>query len=181
MRKSPPIGTVLGLIGISCLMAFLPALSRAQMGSIKTAMFIVDGFHDEALYLMRDLKRDESLQRVRKELGRRRDDTLAALKTLRWIESPSRQRYDKIYSIVRSYMDAQIATVNSLKESHYARQIERMVRDLKDLREEKLRTLAETKKYETFRTRNPRPVPIIDKSPFESGGPAGEGGEIWFR
>jgi len=153
----------------------------AQMGSIKTAMFIVDSFLDESLYLTRGLKKDENYEKVTKEMRRRKDNTVTALRTLRWIESPGKERYGKIYRIVDTYLDAQIASINSLKESHYARRIERIVRELKDEKKVKLRALEETRKYETYRGKRLKPVPIIDKSPFESGGKTGEGGEIWFR
>ncbi len=167
------------LLILSILLIAQPAF--AQMGSVKSAMFIVDGFFDESMYLMRDLERDDTLRSVTLEMRRRKDDTITALRTMRWIESPSRERYDKIYSIVETYGDEQIASVNKLKDTHNARTIELMVRQLKDLKNQKLKALAGTKKYETYRGKPLRPVPIIDKSPFESGGKTGTGGEIWFR
>ncbi len=166
------------LVALIILMAS-PAL--AQMGSVKSAMFLVDGFFDETLYLTRELKRDDALSKTLTEMRRRKDDTITALKTLRWIETPGKERYDKIYSIVETYSDAQIASINKLKESHDARGIELMVREMKALKNRKLKELKETLKYETYRGKTLRPVPIIDKSPFDSGGKTGTGGEIWFR
>jgi len=163
------------------LLILIAAPALAQMGSIKSAMFLVDGFLDETIYLTRELKQDEALTKVMADMRRRKDDTIAALQTLRWIESPGKERYNKIYSIVDSYSDAQIASINELKESHDARDIERMVRAMKALKLRKLKELKETLKYETYRGKSLRPVPIIDKSPFDSGGKTGNGGEIWFR
>ncbi len=163
------------------LIVFAARTASAQMGSVKTAMFIVDSFFDETLYKMRDLERDDTLKRVSQEMQKRRNDTISNLRTIRMIEAPSKERYEKIYKIVDSYLGAQIESFNSLKESHNARSIELMVRELQDLKKAKLRTLQETKKYETYRGERLKPVPLIDKSPFESGGKTGSGGEIWFR
>ncbi len=153
----------------------------AQMGSIKSAMFLVDGFFDETVYLTRDLERKEPLTKTLEEMRQRKNETLTALRTLRMIEKPGKERYEKIYRIVDTYSEAQIDSVNKLKDSHNAREIEHMVRDMKALKKKKLKELKETLKYETYRGKTLSPVPIIDKSPFESGGKTGSGGEIWFR
>jgi len=156
-----------------------PAL--ALMGSIKIAMFVVDSFYDETLYITRDLKRDESLTKTLSQMRKRKDDTLTALRTMRWIESPGRDRYNKIYRIVETYSDDQIASLNKLKENHDPRSIERMVREMKALKKRKLKEVKGTLKYETYQGKTLPPVPIVDKSPFDSGGKTGTGGEIWFR
>ncbi len=163
------------------LIVFAAGTASAQMGSVKTAMFIADSFYDEMLYKMRNLERDETLKKVRKEMRRRRDETISTLRTIRMTEAPGKERYEKIYGLVDSYLGSQIESFNSLKESHNARGIELMVRELQDLKKAKLRALQNTKKYEIYRGEQPRPVPLIDKSPFESGGKTGTGGEIWFR
>jgi len=162
-------------------MFFVSTPVFAQMGSIKNAIFLVDGFFDETLYLVRDLKSDDTLMKVRAEMRHRKDNTITALRTLRWIESPGKERYNKIYSIVESYSDAQIISINKLKDSHDARGVERMIREMKTLKLRQLKELKTTLKYETYRGKLPRPVPIIDKSPFDSGGKTGVGGEIWYR
>ncbi|MFQ5353884.1 MAG: hypothetical protein ACE5DR_02955 [Thermodesulfobacteriota bacterium] len=159
----------------------MTSTAGAQMESVKTAMFLVDGFFDEAMYVTRDLPKDERLTRVVSEMRKRKDDTLAALKTVRWVDSPGQERYDKVYKIVSDYSDAQILSIEMLKEGHEKKDVNRMVRTLKSLKKKKLKTLEGTHKYETYRAKNPLPVPIVDKSPFESGGKTGTGGEIWFR
>jgi len=160
---------------------FFASPALAQMGSVKSAMFMVDAFFDETLYLTRDLEPDETLTKVTAEMRKRKDNTLTALRTLRWIETPGKERYEKIYSIVERYADAQADSINKLKETHNPRGIELMVREMKAMKNRKLKELTGTRKYETYRGKNPRPVPIIDKSPFDSGGKTGSGGEIWFR
>ncbi len=164
-----------------CLLVLVSGPAFAQMGSVKTAMFIVDSFFDETLYRMRDLEGDKVLDKTVKEMRKRKEGTLSTLRTIRMLETPGKERYEKIYDIVDKYLRAQIESFNGLKESHDARSIELMVRDLKDIKKAKLRSLEETKKYETYRGKRPRPVPLVDKSPFESGGKTGTGGEIWFR
>jgi len=159
----------------------LARAASAQMGSVKTAMFIVDFFFDETLYMMRNLERDEKLREVTEEMRKRKDAAISTLRTIRMIEAPGKERFTKIYLIVEAYLGAQIKSFNGLKESHDARGIELMVRELQDIKKAKLKALQETKKYETYRGEQPRPVPLIDKSPFESGGKTGSGGEIWFR
>ncbi len=152
------------------------------MGSVKTAMFLVDGFYDETMYITRDLGEREKVEKALKEMARRKDKTISELQTIRWVDEPGRNRYDKIFKIVNGYSDAQIETVQKLREeSSDKRQIYRIIRTLKALKKKKLKTLRGTLKYETYRGKRLRPVPIVDKSPFESGGKTGTGGEIWFR
>lgn len=160
---------------------FFASSAGAQMGSVKTAMFLVDGFYDEAVYLTRDLPQDERVSVVMKEILKQKEDTMAALKTTRWMDPPGQERYDKVYKMVEDYSDAQIESIKKLRDVSAKKDINRMVRNLKSLKKKKLKTLKATHKYETYRAKNPRPVPIVDKSPFESGGKTGTGGEIWFR
>ncbi|MFQ5480801.1 MAG: hypothetical protein ACE5DW_05950, partial [Thermodesulfobacteriota bacterium] len=156
------------------------AYAQMPMGSVKTAIFLVDGFFDETMYITRDLSHNKQLAEAMNVMLDRKDNTISSLKTIRWTEPPGKDRYDKVYKIVEEYSEAQIETLMGLREGPERRKIIRAVKTMKALKRKKLKTLRETRKYETFRSRTPPPVPIVDKSPFESGGKTGSGGEMWF-
>ncbi len=172
---------LLSIFALSILIISSTSHAQMPMGSVKTAMFIVDGFFDETMYITRDLTRDESLKKAMNTMRLRKDKTLSELQSVRLIESPGKDRFEHIYSIVESYSDAQIKTMAGQRQGPEQKEITRVIRTMKSLKKKKLKALSSTLKYETYREKNLRPVPIVDKSPFESGGKTGTGGEIWFR
>ncbi|GMR05011.1 MAG: hypothetical protein BMS9Abin23_0935 [Thermodesulfobacteriota bacterium] len=163
-------------------MLLLATPAFAQGDSVTTALGIVEDFHSETIELVNGVEDSASVESFVKKCIKERDRTLGELGSLRWIESPGERRFERVSRIVDSYMTGRIDSLKGLKKKLNGRDrkyMEKVITSLVLLKKKQLEELGGSLKAETYRKKELKPVPIIDRSPFEKGRPGEEG--IWYR
>ncbi len=164
--------------------AFLIVLSTPAVcyaDSISTAINIVEGFEVEVNTLLDKLGPKETAA-TRKSLSEERVKAVDELKTLGWTHAPGDIRYRRTFNIVDSYSGRILAAVGALNKrlplSAGAR-VQETVRKLTELKGASLTDLNESRKNELAGEKAVRPVPLIDRSPFDT--TPGEAPGMWYR
>lgn len=162
--------------------AFLIVLSTpapALADSISTAINIVEGFEVESNTLLDKLGPKETVV-LRKSLSEERVRAVDELKTLGWTHAPGDIRYRRTLNIVDSYTGRVIAAVGALnKRLPSGARVQESVRKLTELKGVFLTELNESRKNELAGEKAIRPVPLIDRSPFDT--TPGEAPGMWYR
>jgi len=170
------------IIRVLLLIMLLAAPAYAQNDIVSAGLRAVDGFYTSTSKLMGGVKETKPVKSFSKDALKERDRTISEIRTLRWLEKPGMRRFNIVYERVDKYFKNQISSIkaleDSLEKSDKAR-LEGIIKKLKKLRGEKLKELKEAVKVETFKRKKEKPVPIIDRSPFEQGPAKDEG--IWYR
>ena len=170
-------------IKLLILFALLTAApARAQGDFIASALKIVNQFHAESKARLKDLDTSKAVASFRKESLKSKELAAKDIETLRWIEKPGPRRFKLVYNLVDSYTDLEIASVGRLAAEVGAgdrKSVERTAKTLRALKLVHLEELSESHPLETYKRAEPKPVPIIDRAPFEKGATDGEG--IWHR
>lgn len=170
------------LLAMLVISGLLAAVSYAQSDSVSTAQRIVSDFFDAANGLTRGYDIGPGPGELRRLLLENRDKAHSDLQTLNWTEEPGQRRFELVYRRVDSYMEDQMKPVKEL----YSRvppedkaAVEGILKRLTELRSAKLKELNDSLKAETFKQEKRKPVPVIDRSPYEKGPDSDKG--IWER
>jgi hypothetical protein len=158
------------------------APARAQGDFIASALKIVNQFHAESKARLKDLEASKAVASFRKQSLKSKELTAKDIESLRWVEKPGSRRFKLVYNLVDSYTDLEIASVGRLAakvSTDDRKSVERTARTLATLKKANLEELSESLPLETYKRAEPKPVPIIDRAPFEKGATDGDG--IWDR
>lgn len=158
------------------------ALSYAQSDSVSTGVRIVDEFYGTAKDLTVGYDIGPGSGGLRRVLLENREKTAGDLHSLNWTEEPGQRRFEMVYRLVDSYIENQMKPVRELLASVPPEdkvKVEGVLKKLAELRDAKLKELNDSLKAETFKQEQRKPVPVIDRSPYEKG-PDGDRG-IWER
>lgn len=155
--------------------------SAVYADSISTAINIVEGFEAESNNILVKLDSKETAG-IRKSSSEESARAVDELKTLGWTHAPGDIRYRRTFNIVDSYTDRVISAVTALDKraqvSNGAR-VQESVKRLKELKGTFLTELDESRKKELAGEKPVRPVPLIDRSPFDT--TPGEAPGMWYR
>jgi len=153
----------------------------AQTDSVTTALDIVEDFYAVTEKQTGGLDGGEALQKFRKRALEEKEKTTGELRALKWSEKPGTRRFNQVHKIVDAYTGSQIEAVRGLKTDLPAEEtsIDEAVKKLTELKASGLKELSGTLETETYEKKGDKPVPIIDRSPFETE-PDKDGG-IWYR
>lgn len=160
---------------------FLSASTTACADSISTAINIVEGFEKESGTLLDKLD-PKGTPGLKKAFSEERVKAVSELKTLGWTHAPGEIRFRRTSRIVDSYTGRIITAVEGLDKrlpASAAPVIKESVKRLADLKRELLTELKESRKNEIAGEKELRPVPLIDRSPFDT--TPGEAPGIWYR
>ena len=163
------------------LLMFIGASASHAEDSVSSAISIVDEFYNETVNLTGGLDGADAVLGFHKKAIVDKEKVSSELKSLKWTEAPGPRRFNQVYKLVDSYTEDQIDDVNDLAALLPAGSrpgVESAVKRLSTLKEERLRELNEALKREIYEKKTDRPIPIIDRSPFEKE-PAD--GDIWYR
>lgn len=161
--------------------AFLIVLSTpapASADSISTAINIVEGFAVESNSLLDKLGPKETAG-IRKSFSEERVRAVDELKTLGWTHAPGDIRYRHTLNIVDSYTGRVITAVGALNKRLSGARVQETVRKLTELKGVFITELNESRKNELAGEKSIRPVPLIDRSPFDT--TPGEAPGMWYR
>lgn len=151
--------------------------SPVRADSVSKAVDIVNNFNSEMETLTKGLL-SPSLQ---EQLAEEKAGTLNALDTLDWTEKPGKRRTSLVYSAVDSYTAKVIDAIDEIVLEYPPSSrdaLQNAVDRLSSLKTAAMRELNEALKTES-REQERTPVPLIDRSPFET--PPEEAPGIWFR
>ncbi|MBI5344305.1 MAG: hypothetical protein HZB21_05030 [Deltaproteobacteria bacterium] len=157
-------------------------VTRALADSIEVASEIVLVFHDEAANLTKDLEPNDDVKTYRRLASEQKDDVMLEIDSLNLAERPGQRRFKKIYKAVEMYTNGQIESLTRLTASVKGvdkNRLEDAIKKLTALREEQLLELNDTFKAETFEKEGIKPVPLIDRGPYDK--TPDEEPNIWFR
>ena len=173
---------LLALLSMLSLLLAAPGGASAQDDFIASALKVVKQFHAESRVRLKGLEASGAVASFRTESLKSRELTSKDIKTLRWIEKPGPRRFKLIYNLVDAYTDTEISSVARLAAEVSGAErlsVERTAKTLRALKKLKLEKLGESLPLETYKRTEPKPVPIVDRAPFEKGATEGEG--IWHR
>lgn len=166
------------LLFTALFLLFLSVPVYAETGAIKASIKAVEEFYNETQNLTKDLTDMPAVKQMRAASLELKDAAIRNLENLHRVEKPGKKRFNHAYGAADSYMDAQIEAVKGTSPEDKAR-IEGIVKTLLALKTEKLKAVKETEKFERTDEKKRRPVPSIDRSPYEKS-PEGDKG-IWER
>ncbi|MFQ5441202.1 MAG: hypothetical protein ACE5EB_00585 [Thermodesulfobacteriota bacterium] len=170
------------IIRILLLIMLLAAPVYAQNDIVSVGLRAVDDFHTTTTELMGGLKGKKAVKSFSKSALKEREKTTSEIRSLRWLEKPGMRRFNIVYEKVDNYFKGQVSSIKALEEELGGKdkaRLEKIIKKLKELRGQKLKELDEAVKFETFERKKEKPVPLIDRSPFEKGPGKDEG--IWYR
>ncbi|MDO8426316.1 MAG: hypothetical protein Q7T24_02235 [Deltaproteobacteria bacterium] len=154
------------------------SVSFAQSDSVSKSLDIVNSFHTEAEVLTKGLV-SPSFQG---QFAGERDEAVNELDSLSWTEKPGKRRFNLAYGIVDSYTEKIIESIEKLLPQAPPKSREALnnaVERLSALKTVAMRELNESLKAEAYEQERSKPVPLIDRSPFEA--PPEEAPGMWFR
>lgn len=153
----------------------------AETGAISASIRAVDEFYNETQNLTKDLADMPAVKEMRVASLVQKDAAIKKLENLNRVDRPSKKRFKHAYDTAASYMDARIEAVKALPQTspEDKTRIESIVKTLLALKTEKLNAVNETEKFEQTDEKKIKPVPSIDRSPYEKS-PEGDKG-IWER
>jgi len=144
--------------------------SAAKTESYLVALGIVESFDIE----MRDLIKEDAWNGSTRAFYKRSEkiklEATSNIKSVRWSQRPSPKRFSRLYNIIDQYTVEMIEAAESLaKELPEKRRAftQEAVRALTSLRVEFLDKLKETSASERRPSRQQKPSPVIDRSPYE--------------
>lgn len=164
--------------------AFLIAFcapSAVYADSISTAINIVESFEAESRAALAGLDPKQTAV-LSKNLSAERARAVDELKTLGWTHAPGDIRYRRTLNIVDSFTGGVIDGLQALNGRLTATDAARAHESIKRLTELKVSLLKElnvSRKNELAGEKQERPVPLIDRSPFDT--TPGEPPGIWYR
>lgn len=174
--------TLLSLLSLISFSLAAPGGAVAESDFITSAVRVVRQFHSESRIRLRRLEASAAVDSFRTKSLKSQELTAKDIESLRWIEKPGPRRFNLIYNRVDAYTDAEIRSVKSLAAEVGTEErldVERTVKSLQTSKRTKLEKLVELLPLETFKRTEPPPVPIVDRSPFET--KPTKGGGIWYR
>ncbi len=154
-------------------------LAGAQGDAITVAIAVIEDFSEESYSVVKAIDRETSYNNAS---SMDREKTLAELETLNWVHKPGARRFMRIYSIVSSYFEGEIARIKSFiseARPQDGESLETIHRELDAIKNEKFRLLLASIKSETYERKPKGPVPVIDSSPFEHEPDDATG--LWYR
>jgi len=163
---------------------FLLALTGASCcyaDSISTAIGIVEGFETESAAIV-SLFDPKDTSGTRLSLKQESTKAVDELKTLGWTHAPGDIRYRQTVKIVDSYTERVIKAVSSMDSGVRARNGSKVAESVKKLEELKAAFFTEltaSRKKELEAEKPVRPVPLIDRSPYDT--TPGNAPGIWYR
>ncbi len=164
------------------LIMLLATPAYAQNDIVSAGIRAVDGFYTSTSKLMGGVNQTKPVKSFSKDALKEREKTTSEIRGIRWTEKPGMRRFNIVYESVDRYFKSQVSSIKALEDALGKKdkvQLEGIIKKLKKLRERKLKGLNEAVKVETFERKKGKPVPIIDRSPFEKGPAKDEG--IWYR
>ena len=169
------------LLFTALFLLFLCLPVHAERGAIGASIRAVDEFYNETQNLTKDLADTPAVKEMRAEALRQKDAAIKNLENLNRVDRPGKKRFKQAYGIADSYIDARIEAVKALPQTspEDKARIEGIVKNLLALKTEKLNAVNETEKFERTYEKKIKPVPSIDRSPYENS-PEGDKG-IWER
>lgn len=155
-------------------------ISFAQSGSAPTALNIVNEFYTEIETLTSDFDAAKN-EEFKRALIDNRDAMAKDIKELNWVEAPGERRFRKIKAGVTGYLDKQTALVERFGKNapEDKARLQDALKKLSQSKEKMLQNLVDSAKADTPPKKDRKTVPIIDRSPYETG-PEGEK-SIWDR
>lgn len=153
----------------------------AETGSVPAALQAVEGFYAGITAETKDLGESAAVKDFRKRALEEKDRVHAQIRSIDWAETPGKKRFEKIYKFFDSYTVSQIASVKGLamKLPGDKARIEEAIKRLTELKAGKIKELNEASKNEVTEEKKIKPVPVIDRSPFEKEPDSDKG--IWYR
>lgn len=149
---------------------FLASGSSAKTESYLMALGIVESFDIETKDLIKEDKWNGPTRAFYKRLANIKSEATSDIKSVRWSQRPSPKRFSRLYSIVDKYTGAMVEAAESLskdlpKEKRAA--IDEAAGKLAAIRMEFLDNLKKTSASERKPSRQQKPSPLIDRSPYE--------------
>ncbi|MBI5888578.1 MAG: hypothetical protein HZB82_07710 [Deltaproteobacteria bacterium] len=173
------IKTYLPFTALFLLLLCVPV--HAERGAIGASIRAVDEFYNETQNLTKDLADSPAVKEMRAASLEQKDAAVKNLENLNRVDRPGKKRFKQAYGIAASYMDARIEAVKALPQAspEDKARIGGIAKTLLALKAEKLNAISETEKFERTDEKKIKPVPSIDRSPYENS-PEGDKG-IWER
>lgn len=154
----------------------------AETGAVKTSIKAVDEFYNETQNLTKDIADGPAVKDMRAASLKQKDAAIKELENLNRVERPSKKRFKHAYDIAAAYMDARIEAIKTLvaqTSSEDKARIDNIIKSLLALKTEKLNAVNDTEKFERTDEKIIKPVPSIDRSPYENSPERDKG--IWER
>lgn len=161
---------------------FLPGVASAQTDSVSVGVQVIEEFYTQMTAMVRTVNGSSSMEQFHENSLEVTNETSDAVRGMRWVETPGKRRYERVYKKVDAYTDERIRALEELAPElspENQDKMESIIERLRELKKEKLGKLEATLKAETYDGKEKKPVPIIDKSPKEKDEEEGSG--IWFR
>ena len=134
------------------------------------ALGIVESFDIETRDLIRKDKWNGPTRAFYKQLKNVKSEATNNIKSVRWSQRPSPKRFSRLYSIVDQYTGAVVEAAESLSKElpeEKRAALEEAAGKLASLRMEFLDELKKTSASERKPSRQQKPSPVIDRSPYE--------------
>ncbi len=152
--------------------------------AVSAAVKVVEDFSESEMSLLKDLEGvpEAGLLSLQKRLSGRTLETKAGIKETGWSEGPGPRRFSRVYRMVDRYTLDQIDMIKAYAERSGlsdSPSYKRLMKELTKARKGALKELSEARRFEVPEDKRHRPVPIIDRSPFEQDKQGGKG--IWDR
>jgi len=171
--------TYLLFAALFLLLLSMPAY--AETGAIGASIKAVNEFYNETQNLTKDLADSPAVKAANAKPLEQKDAAIKELENLNRVEKPSKKRFKHAYDTAAAYMDARIEAIKTLLQtsSEDKAHSDSIIKSLLALKTEKLNAVNETEKFERTEEKIIKPVPSIDRSPYENS-PEGDKG-IWER
>jgi hypothetical protein len=149
---------------------FLTATANAKTESFIVALGIVESFDIETQQLIKKEKWSMKSRGFYKTTAKQKKEATNDIKSARWSEGPSPKRFSRLYKIVDLYTTSVVEAAEDLASNLGEKergQVDDAVRKLTALRVEFLEELKKTSASEVKPSRQQKPNPVIDRSPYE--------------
>ncbi len=148
---------------------FLITPVYAQGDSISTAIKIVKDFNAKVKGLTDELEYKKEITVYRDISSDRTEKVITELKDLRWVQGPGRSRAKRTYRIVELHIQDQIDSFVELivKPHPEDKRLKEVVGELVSTKDKALAELKKAFQAEVIEKERIKPVPLIDRSPFE--------------